>query len=104
MDLLQFTWEAVVAEIQTRAPLLLGVLSATNESTGSSEHQRSKAACLQFIGMAEAIFLKCRNKRMCVVQHIMSLVLNAGQFSLPSMHTNLSPKYVYVIHNYGLCM
>ena len=97
MDLLQFSWEAVVSELQTRAPLLLAVLSATAESTGPRNHQRLQAACLPFIGMAAAILLKCRNKHMCEVQHIMSLVLNAGHSS-SQVCTQPSPlEYVNVI-------
>ena len=80
-DLLQFSWKGLLAEMHTRAPTLLAVLSAAAESMKQRRSQAIQPACAPFIGMAAAILLKCRNKRMCAAQHITSLVLNAGHSS-----------------------
>ena len=70
-DLLQFSWEALITELQTRAPLLLASLSAAAKSSGEKEKS-------PYIGMAAAILFKAGNKHMSAVQHIMSVLLNAG--------------------------
>ena len=80
-DLLQFSWKVLLAEKHRRASTLLAVLSAAAESIKQRRNQVIQPACVPFIGMAAAILLKCRNKRVRAAQHITSLVMNAGHCS-----------------------
>ena len=66
-------WSDLVSEMQRRAPVLTGVLSAAmsrkkNEETFATE---SLASCF-------AVLLKGRNQRMSLLQQMFSLVLYAG--------------------------
>ena len=65
-NLLQFSWKGLLAEMHTRAPMLLAVLSAASESIKQKRSQVIQPACVPFIGIAAAILLKCRNKCVCV--------------------------------------
>ena len=63
--------DSLIAELRERAPLLLATLTAAAKSSDEKEK-------FPYLGMAAAILLKAANKHMSAVQHVMSLLLNAG--------------------------
>lgn len=77
-DLVNFSWHLLISELTNRAPLLLSLLSAVADLRMSKKRLNIPVSCLPFVGMASAVLLKCRNKHMSAVQHIMSMILNAG--------------------------
>lgn len=69
-----FTWSMAEEELTERAPTLYNILRSV------SARDSSKAK-LSSVGMAAAILLRARNKKMSLVQSIISVILHAGHCS-----------------------
>lgn len=67
-----FTWDALLIELQSHAPLLYSLL------TSCTHTRRPRPNRNAVIGVCAAILLKHRYERMSLVQKIISLILYAG--------------------------
>jgi len=68
----QFTWDVVIREMQTYAPVLLSLMYACTE-TKTSRYNREAT-----IGICVSVLLKYRFNKMCLVQKLIALILYAG--------------------------
>ena len=72
----EFEWDALIGELSTHAPVLLGVLQAATKTRSPRTNTNA------VIGICAAIIFKQRNSKMSLVQKIISLVLYAGHTSI----------------------
>ena len=78
-NLLEFEWTKCIAELQDKAPTLLRLFSAIvkhNDHRNTSKHGEPHHPG---ICMAMAILMKERNREMCGIQSLVSLLLFKGQ-------------------------
>ena len=66
-------WNALLSDMQQRAPVLTAVLSAA-----MSRKKKEKSFTAAALASCFAVLLKGRNQRMSLLQRICSLVLYAG--------------------------
>ena len=85
-DLSQFTWDNLIKEMQTFAPVLLSLLYACTETKTSRSNREAT------IGICVSVLLKYRFSKMCLVQKLIALILYAGH-SAKSVSSNM---YYYV--------
>ena len=85
-DLSQFTWDNLIKEMQTFAPVLLSLLYACTERKTSRSNREAT------IGICVSVLLKYRFSKMCLVQKLIALILYAGH-SAKSVSSNM---YYYV--------
>ena len=71
-DMKAFTWDALLAELQSSAPLLMSVL------LGCTRTKRPRANRKAVIGMCAALLLRHRYEKMSLVQKLVSLILYTG--------------------------
>ena len=74
-SLLSFSWDRLVADLALHAPILHTIVSGCVPQRGDDSR------CNAVIGMVVTVLLKSRNRSMCAVQTVFSLILNEG-------HTN----------------
>ena len=74
-QIVDFNWSALVSELQSRAPLLYKALSSI--AAHSDPRNKSKVGAAHYPGicMAAAVILKERNREMCGVQSVLSLLM-----------------------------
>ena len=74
-QIVDFKWSALVSELESRAPLLFKALSSI--AAHSDNRNKSKVGVAHHPGicMAVAIILKERNREMCGVQSVASLLM-----------------------------
>ena len=72
-----FEWEDLMKELQSRAPLLLKVLSAIVARVDPRCEKKSSTILYPAIVTAVAVLLKGRNREMCGVQSIVSCLMYA---------------------------
>ena len=68
----QFSWEKLLNELETNAPLFLSILQECTH-TRRPRRNRNVVVC-----MCAALLLKFRFSKMCLVQKVLSLVLYGG--------------------------
>ena len=74
-QIVNFNWSVLVTELESRAPLLFKALSSI---AAHNDHQnKSKVGATHHPGicMAAAVILKERNREMCGVQSVLSLLM-----------------------------
>jgi len=76
--LCEFNWQSMVDELQAKAPTLLRVLSTICANNDHRNQHKCGSAHYPSICMAASIILKERNREMCGVQSILSLLLFAS--------------------------
>ena len=103
-----FQWKVLVEELSQKAPTLLKILS----SIITSKDKRKKAAVTSThhpsLCMAAAILLKERNREMCGLQSIISLLLYSShvdkQVSINVTITIMIKRYTYMALYYNNVM
>ena len=70
-----FDWKHARAELIAHAPTFHQIISGCLPTTGDEHRQNA------IIGLVSAILLKARNRSMCAVQTIISLLLHEGHTS-----------------------
>ena len=91
-DLQSFQWENCIGDLSTRAPNLMALLS---KIVSHSDHRnQKKAASSHFPGicMAIAVLLKERNREVCGIQTLISLILFSSH----------AEKQVCIIHVFSI--
>lgn len=71
-DLLSFSWNRLLSEMSSNAPVLLAILQSCTHT------QRPRQNRNAVVGMCCAVLLKFRFSKMSIVQRIISLILYAG--------------------------
>ena len=71
----EFTWKAMTAELQAKAPLLYKILYSVTSRNDYRNVVKTGAAHFPGICFAAAILLKERNREMCGLQSMVSLVM-----------------------------
>ena len=71
-SLSQFSWDSIIKEIQTYAPVLLSLLYACTETKTLRNNREAT------IGICVSILLQYRFSKMCLVQKLIALILYAG--------------------------
>ena len=73
-ELVSFQWQKLIDELKSKAPTLLRILHAISSRKQNSEsiQQHHPGIC-----MAAAVMLKERNREMCGIQSLISLLLYA---------------------------
>ena len=74
-QIIDFNWSVLVSELESRAPLLFKAFSSI---AGRNDHRnKSKVGAIHHpaICMATAVILKERNREMCGVQSVLSLLM-----------------------------
>ena len=102
-ELMEFRWEKLIADLCTKAPLLLQILSSIVSTNDHRNRQKAGAAHYPGICMAIAVILKERNREMCGVQSLISLLLFSAHaekkvylsHSLPMLSSNILSIYTY---------
>ena len=74
----ELKWDQCIEELRSSAPLLLEVLTAVVSQNDNRNAQKCGAAHFPGICLAVAAILKERNREMCGVQSIVSLILMAS--------------------------
>lgn len=74
-QLKEFTWEMLISEVQTRAPILLKLLSTVVSHSDKRNQHKHGSVHYPAICMAVATILKERNKNMVGLQTLVSLLL-----------------------------
>ena len=74
-QLMDFKWSELVSELEVRAPLLLKALSSIVARNDHRNQSKVGAAHSPGICMAAAVILKERNREMCGVQSLISLLM-----------------------------
>lgn len=69
-----FRFDAIVAELKRKAPMLFRILTAAAQPSRSKKHKPSP----HVIAMAAAVLLKQRNKHLCMLQTIVGCHLHSG--------------------------
>ena len=103
-DLLKFTWQCLVDEWKTEAPLYWSFLQAVaspprprNKQKGLKESSRYPSMC-----MGGAVLLKERNKDMSALHHLMGIYLYHGDLHKSvSIHKIHLPKNVMLFCTIG---
>lgn len=97
-DVMQFSWQTIVAEWKEHAPLFFAFLNATmgkararNLMKGISEESRYPSICT-----AGAILLKERNKDMSLIHHFIGILLFHGDVK---KMVNLC-VHIYYVHTH----
>ena len=81
-DLTSFTWKQVVHEQKLCAPVLYKFLKAVVVRKGKCVAKpRIKKKGASSVGIAASVLLKCRNKFLCQIQSVISVLLYAGHCS-----------------------
>ena len=75
--LCEFKWKTMTAELQTKAPLLYKILHSLTSRNDYRNVVKTGAAHFPGICFTAAILLKERNREMCGLQSIISLMMNA---------------------------
>lgn len=75
----QFSWGSFITELQSKAPILFRVLSSLVSRNDHRNQQKRGAAHYPGICMAVATILKERNREMCGIQRLLSLILFTSQ-------------------------
>ena len=73
--LAEFSWGSCISELQSKAPILLRVLSTLASRNDHRNQHKKGAAHYPGICMAMATILKERNREMCGIQRLVSLIL-----------------------------
>ena len=68
----EFCWDTFTSDLSTNAPILWSILYASTQTRRPAQNRKA------VIGMCIALLLKLRYSKMCLVQKIISLILNAG--------------------------
>ena len=85
-----FRWCDCIAELKLKAPILLEVVSALVSCNDSRNKQKRGDVHNPGICMAIAILLKERNREMCGIQTLVSLVLFTSRVQKQvHVHTNV---------------
>ena len=74
-DLMEFEWEKVIVELEERAPLFLRIYSSIVSVNDYRNQHKFGAHHHPGICMATAIILKERNREICGLQSLISLLL-----------------------------
>ena len=83
-----FKWCDCIAELKSKAPILLQVLSALVSSNDNRNKQKRGDVHHPGVCMAIAILLKERNREMCEIQTLISLVLFTSRVQ-KQVHMNI---------------
>ena len=70
-----FQWERLMSDLRTHAPLLLRILTSIVSTNDHRNKNKAGAAHYPGICMAMAVILKERNREMCGIQSLVSLLL-----------------------------
>ena len=73
-DLMEFQWERMIGELEEKAPLFLRICSSIVSINDHRNRQKFGANHYPGICMATAIILKERNREVCGLQSLMSLL------------------------------
>lgn len=71
----EFSWDSCISELQSKAPILLRILSTLASRNDHRNQHKKGAAHYPGICMAIATILKERNREMCGIQRLVSLIL-----------------------------
>ena len=74
-ELMEFEWERMIAELEERAPLFIRIYSSIVSINDHRNQKKSRANHYPALCMATAVLLKERNREMCGVQSVLSLLL-----------------------------
>ena len=74
-DLHKFQWQTLIDELQNRAPIVLKILQVITSHSDSRNEQKCGDVHYPAICLVMGILLKERNRQMCGVQKILSLLL-----------------------------
>ena len=80
-DVVSFSWDCIVHELQEKAPTLYSLLhSATSVTISPSKARKTsrRAKQIPIIGICAAILLQCRCHSMNLVQRLLSILLYNG--------------------------
>ena len=77
----EFSWDSLLEEFSTNAPVLLSVVVAAADSKWRRTSSHLVPKCIPPVCMAMAMLLKTRNQHMSLVQAVMSVLLKAGHVS-----------------------
>lgn len=91
--LVEFKWESMTAELQSRAPLLYKILHSLTTRNDHRNVVKTGAAHFPGICFAAAILLKERNREMCGLQSMISLLMYACHCEKQVRKHSKPPQY-----------
>lgn len=98
-DYVAFQWEQFIDELRSKAPTLLQLFRTISSPNDHRNKHKSGSAHYPSIVMATAILLKERNKEMCGVQSLISLLLFASHAD-KQVYSELLNSLIHVCMGY----
>ena len=77
----QFSWDSLLGEFSSNAPVLMRIIVAAADSTWRRSTNHLLPRCVPPVSMAMAVLFKARNQHMSLVQAVVSVLLKAGHVS-----------------------
>ena len=97
-EVVEFQWQSLVDDLLTKAPVLCQVLFSIVSSNDHRNKRKTGSTHFPGLCMAAAVLLKERNRQMCGVQSIVSLMLFATHAEKKVRIINCPYMYMYMLY------
>lgn len=93
-----FQWERLMSDLRTHAPLLLQILTSIVSTNDHRNKNKAGAAHYPGICMATAVILKERNREMCGIQSLVSLLLFSTHVEKKVCYTVIASILLFIFY------